>query len=165
MDEVDFYVQNNQSAILRCDANQIFDYCWFMHPTGKVLSVPENRDERDKDSDIYEYYGNGFHLGECSIKFKTLNPADAGEWKCGVGNAKRSSTEATKTFNIRVISSGMRTVAKQINEFSNGPLMIECHTVPKGIPLEYCRFLTPSGFGFSINENITYDKYETDRLL
>lgn len=33
--------------------------------------------------------------------------------------------------------------------------LLECRSIPEHVPLDYCRFVSPDGMGFSINEQIT----------
>lgn len=35
---------------------------------------------------------------------------------------------------------------------------LECRSIPKGVPLDYCRFILPDGTGFSLNEQSTENK-------
>jgi hypothetical protein len=107
-------------------------------------------------NDEYQYFGSGLSLGECGIKLK-LTAADAGEWKCGIGQVSVLTMEATKSFDLKLSNSAMMAVAKSIEVFPDNHLVIECISIPKKSPLDLCRFITPRGIAFAIDERITVD--------
>lgn len=147
------YFVDNNSAIIECNANNPFDYCWFQHPVGRILSVSERKDLSDDDD--FQYYGEGFHLGHCGIKIKRFHFSDDGEWKCGMGRISDAIREAVKTIKIEVKASFMMAVTKQIEDFSKNSAVVQCRAIPIGSSLASCHFLTPTGEAFRINEKVT----------
>lgn len=45
------------------------------------------------------------------------------------------------------------------NVLIGGAIIIECTSIPVHLPIDYCRFVLPNGQGFSINEDVTSEKY------
>lgn len=152
-EDTDLYLVDNQSAVIQCNANNPFDYCWFQHPVHRILSVSDKKPSSDDDN--YQYYGEGFILGHCGIKIKRLYFADAGNWKCGVGRVSELMKEAVKTIKVDVRASFMMALTKQIEDFSKNSIALQCQAIPKGSSLASCHFLTPSGEAFSISEKVT----------
>jgi hypothetical protein len=152
-DDLQLFFVNNETAIVECRANNPFDYCWFQHPSGKLLSISDQKPFNDNDE--FQYHGDGFHMGQCGVRIKQITSDDAGEWKCGMGRASDSMKEAVKTMVIDVHESAMMAVTKQIEDFSRNSAVVECRAIPVGSSLASCHFLTPIGEAFSINEKIT----------
>lgn len=149
------YFVDNFSAIIQCNANNPFDYCWFQHPLHRILSVSDKKPPNDDD--VYRYYGDGFLLGHCGIRIKRLHFDDGGDWKCGVGRTSESMKEAVKTIKVDVKASFMMAITKQIEDFSKNSIVLQCRAIPKGSGLASCHFLTPKNEAFSLNEKVTRD--------
>jgi hypothetical protein len=47
-------------------------------------------------------------------------------------------------------------VDKEIDLYYNSTPVLKCHSVPKGMPLQYCRFLRPDGKGFNVVPGTRY---------
>lgn len=152
-DKSEMYLVDNQSAVVQCNANNPFDYCWMQSPSKKMFSLSDKKAANDDDE--YQYHGNGFHLGHCGVKIKVFQFSDAGEWKCGVGRVSESMKEAVKPIKVEVKSSSMMAISKQIEDFSGNSIVIECRAIPIGASLSSCHFLMPNGEAFSINEKVT----------
>lgn len=150
------YLVDNQSAVIQCNANNPFDYCWIQNPSKKMLSLSDKKALSDDDE--YEYHGDGFHLGHCGVKIKRFYFSDAGEWKCGVGRVSESMKEAVKSLKVEVKTSNMMAITKQIEDFSGNSIVIQCRAIPIGTSLSSCHFLMPNGEAFSINERTTTDE-------
>lgn len=150
-DETELFFVDNKSALIRCNANNPFDYCWFLHPMHKILSVSDKKALSDNDD--FQYYGDGFHLGHCGINIRKFHFSDEGEWKCGVGRSSESMREAVKTLKVEVKASYMMAMTKQIEDFTRNSIAIQCRAIPFG-SLTTCHFLTPNGEAFSINEQV-----------
>ena len=151
----DIYLVDNQSAVIQCNANNPFDYCWIQNPSKKFISISDKRIPTENDE--YQYHGDGFHLGQCGVKIKHFFYSDAGEWKCGVGRTLESMKEAVKPLRVEVKSSNMMAVTKQIEDFSGNSIVIQCRAIPIGSSLSSCHFLMPNGEAFSINDRVTKD--------
>lgn len=154
-DNSEIYLVDNQSAVIQCNANNPFDYCWMQNPAKKMISLSDKKNLSDDDE--YQYHGDGFHLGHCGVKIKLFHFADAGEWKCGVGRVSEAMKEAVKSIKVEVKSSSMMAVSRQIEDFSGNSVAIQCRAIPIGTSLSSCHFLMPNGEAFSINEKVTKD--------
>lgn len=152
-DEAELFFVDSKSAIIQCNSNNPFDYCWFLHPIHKILSVSDKKTVSDDDD--FQYYGDGFHLGQCGVKIRSFHFSDAGEWKCGLGRASESMKEAVKTMKVEVKASSMMAITKQIEDFTRNTIVIQCRAIPIGSSLVTCHFLMPNGEAFSINEQVT----------
>lgn len=155
-DNSEIYLVDNQSAVIQCNANNAFDFCWIQHSAGKIISLSDKKKLNDEDE--YQYYGDGFNLGQCGVKIKLFTHADAGEWKCGVGRVTESMKEAVEAIKVEVKSSSMMAITKRIEDFSGNSIVIQCRAIPIGTSLSSCHFLMPNGEAFSINEKVTKDE-------
>lgn len=151
--ETQLFFVENKSAIIQCNANNPFDFCWFLRPDHKILSVSDQKTPNDDDD--FQYYGDGFHLGQCGVKIKSFPFSDAGEWKCGLGRASESMKEAVKTMKVDVREFSMMAITKKIEDFARNSIVLQCRAIPLGNSLASCHFLTPKGDAFSINEKVT----------
>ncbi|CAO1390109.1 unnamed protein product [Diamesa tonsa] len=147
------YVVNESTAVIECNSNNPFDYCWIQHPTGKIISVSDKK--KKDETDDFHYHGEGFHLGECVVTIKMLTYADAGDWKCGVGRSKEGSKEAIKMFKVEVVDTALKAMTKQVEDVTSNAVHLTCQSIPLRTPLQSCHFLKPDGTGFSINEKTT----------
>lgn len=155
-------IVNGSSATLTCDANISIDHCWFMKPGGQIWSVSDNMmppkvTDPAKLPD-YWYHGLGFGLGDCGITLREVKLSDSGQWRCSAGIAK-ASFEAQQFFQVDVRPTIPLLVAdsSRVDVSSGEAFKIECRTVQKFLPVESCRFVIPSGAGFSLDENVTSD--------
>lgn len=142
---------DNQSAIIQCNSNNPLDRCWFQHPVHRILSVSDKKITNDDDD--YQYNGSGFRVGHCGIKIKSFYFADAGDWRCGVGQSE-TMKEDVKTISVEVKASFMMSITKQVEDFSRNSIVLQCRAIPTGA-LASCHFFSPAGEAFSINEKIT----------
>lgn len=92
-------------------------------------------------------------MGHCGIKIKSFYFADAGNWRCGVGQSE-SMKEDVKTINVEVKASYMMSITKQIEDFSRNSIVLQCRVIPNG-GLASCHFFPPAGEPFSISDKIT----------
>jgi hypothetical protein len=105
------------------------------------------------DDDEFQYHGDGFQMGHCGIKIKIFYFADAGDWRCGVGQSE-SMKEDVKTIKVEVKASFMMSITKKIEDFSKNSVVLQCRAIPTG-GLASCHFFSPSGEVFNLNEKIT----------
>jgi hypothetical protein len=145
------------SLKMRCDSQTPIHYCWFRSPDGKMYAVSDDKKEMT-DDDEYGYYGKGFDMGECGIELRNIQMEDDGIWTCHVGNTELSNLEVAKEIEVRVTDSHVISFRRNLKRMRKDSLMIDCETVPRKMPLEYCRFVAPSGKSFSLNSGVTSDK-------
>lgn len=139
------------------------EYCWFRHPNGTAFSIPEHHIWTENSE--FWYHGNGFKLGECGITVKISNVSDSGIWSCHVGTIAVSQMEAVTEISVRVTESNLVAQHQLREVHQDGSMMLECTTIPRNTPLEYCRFFLPSGKGFSINEKVTSNNAIEDNFF
>uniref|UniRef100_A0A182TGQ5 Ig-like domain-containing protein n=1 Tax=Anopheles melas TaxID=34690 RepID=A0A182TGQ5_9DIPT len=150
--------QNGTTASLLCNANKPIDYCWFRGPHGQFYSLSESLTHGDGAP--YWYSGIALSMGECGITFATLVDGEhAGRWHCYVGNGHVSALEVSASFQVRISPSQIISPAGDRVEAVLGfPALLGCDSIPRGTPLQYCRFVTPAGEAFSLNENVTTER-------
>ncbi|XP_055534891.1 uncharacterized protein LOC129724211 isoform X2 [Wyeomyia smithii] len=161
----DVNVLNETEIILRCNANKPLDYCWFKDPNGTTYSVSETS-VTNADS-YYWYSGISLAMGDCGIKLKPISDEMAGRWSCHVGSSNFSALEVSEHIDVRISRSQMIGSHDYIQATLEAAVVIECSSIPKHTPLQYCRFVTPSGDAFSLDESVTsneaiLDKYYTN---
>ncbi|XP_058123133.1 uncharacterized protein LOC131294170 [Anopheles ziemanni] len=156
--------QNESSVSLQCNANKPIDYCWFRGPHGQFYSLSEGLSE-ERGAGHYWYSGISLAMGECGIGLGTISDHEhAGRWHCYVGNGHVSALEVSAGFTVRVSPSQMIATADTVDSVLDFPALIGCDSIPRGTPLQYCRFVTPSGEAFSLNENVTSDRPVLERF-
>lgn len=143
----------DQQINLLCESTIAIEYCWFRHPDGSIISVTDQTEEDDEKP--FWYHGNGFQLGHCGITIRKSDITDSGKWTCNVGIVNQPQWQISKEFDVRVTKSNLVAQSQAITTTPKDNLLLECSTIPANTPLEYCRFVLPSGEGFSINEGIT----------
>ncbi|XP_055298260.1 uncharacterized protein LOC129566399 [Sitodiplosis mosellana] len=146
-------LQDTQVNIL-CKRYIPTDYCWFRDPSGQIISMSDQK-EPDDSNDIYRYYGTGIKLGECGLTILNANHNHSGIWSCHMGATEQSSADSVQEISVRIaetplVSTNLFQDAQQATS-----MVLECHSIPEHVPLEYCRFLQPDGKSFSINEKST----------
>uniref|UniRef100_A0A182SCW3 Ig-like domain-containing protein n=1 Tax=Anopheles maculatus TaxID=74869 RepID=A0A182SCW3_9DIPT len=150
--------QNESMTTLLCNANKPIDYCWFRGPHGQFYSLSESL-TAERNEGNYWYSGISLAMGECSITFAhILDTEHAGQWHCYVGNGHVSALEVYATFQVHISRSQMIASHDLIEASLDFPALLGCDSIPRGTPLQYCRFITPTGQAFSLNENITTDR-------
>ena len=105
------------------------------------------------NDDDYQYFGSGFQLGHCGIKIKSFFFADAGDWRCGVGQSE-SMKEDVKTIKVEVKASFMMSITKQVEDFTRNSVVLQCRAIPSG-GLGSCHYFSPGGEAFFISETVT----------
>ncbi|EDS44122.1 conserved hypothetical protein [Culex quinquefasciatus] len=121
---------NGTEVKLQCNANKPLDYCWFKDPRGVIYSVSEVLMEDEEGS--YWYDGISLTMGDCGIRLKPVTEEMTGRWSCHVGSSRVSALEVSSYVNVRVSTSQII-----------------------GSVDTYCRFITPSGQAFSLDESVT----------
>uniref|UniRef100_A0A182Y2W1 Uncharacterized protein n=1 Tax=Anopheles stephensi TaxID=30069 RepID=A0A182Y2W1_ANOST len=150
--------QNESMATLLCNANKPIDYCWFRGPHGQFYPLSESL-TAERNAGKYWYSGISLAMGECSITFAhLLDTEHAGQWHCYVGNGHVSALEVSATFPVHISRTQMIAASDRVEASLAFPALLECDSIPRGTPLQYCRFITPAGQAFSLNENITADR-------
>uniref|UniRef100_A0A182RF15 Ig-like domain-containing protein n=1 Tax=Anopheles funestus TaxID=62324 RepID=A0A182RF15_ANOFN len=150
--------QNGSMASLQCNANKPIDYCWFRGPHGQFYSLSESLTAERNDGH-YWYGGISLEMGECGITFANIFADEhAGQWHCYVGSGHVTALEVSATFQVRISSSQMISQSDRVEVRLDFPALLGCDSIPRGTPLQYCRFVTPTGQAFSLNENITTDR-------
>ncbi|XP_055602240.1 uncharacterized protein LOC129751020 [Uranotaenia lowii] len=140
---------------LRCNANKPLDYCWFRDPEGMIYSVSEHLEQ---DDDLkYWYSGVALSMGDCGMRVRVISEEVAGQWSCHVGSSAHSALEVSRTIQVRVSESQIIGSTDRVETSLDTALSIECSSIPANTPLQYCRFVSPSGDAFSLNEGITSD--------
>nr|XP_029732390.1 uncharacterized protein LOC109417989 [Aedes albopictus] len=141
---------------LQCNANKPLDYCWFRDQDGEIYSVSENLVHGEGTN--YWYSGISLALGDCGIRFKPVSENMTGQWSCHVGSTRYSSLEVSAGMDVKVGSSQIIAKADTVVATVGTALVVECSSIPKNTPFQYCRFVTPSGQAFSLDEGITSDQ-------
>jgi len=152
-----FYGVQHKPMNLLCQAKIPINYCWFGHPNGTSYSVSDTKVHAADD--VFGYHGNGFLMGECGITINDASTNDTGNWQCHLGITDNEiRDEAQVEFIVRISKMNLvATVETKTDNFGSS-LLVECVTVPPKTPLEYCRFVSPKGVGFSLDETVTPDK-------
>ncbi|XP_053687098.1 uncharacterized protein LOC128736636 [Sabethes cyaneus] len=151
----DVNVLNGTDMILQCNANKPLDYCWFKDPTGMIYSVSES--SMTNEDGYYWYSGISLAMGDCGIKLKPITTEMAGRWSCHVGSSNFSALEVSEYINVRVSLSQMIGTEDYVHATLETAMLIECSSIPKHTPLQYCRFVPPSGEAFSLEESVASD--------
>ncbi|XP_052895791.1 uncharacterized protein LOC128302980 [Anopheles moucheti] len=156
--------QNGTTTSLQCNANKPIDYCWFRGPHGQFYSLSESLTAEHSDAH-YWYSGISLEMGECGITFANILDHDhAGQWHCYVGSGRVSALEVSAMFQVRISTSQMISQSERVEVGVDSPALLGCDSIPRGTPLQYCRFVTPTGQAFSLNENITTDRPILERF-
>uniref|UniRef100_A0A182JVK3 Ig-like domain-containing protein n=1 Tax=Anopheles christyi TaxID=43041 RepID=A0A182JVK3_9DIPT len=160
--------QNGTTTSLHCNANKPIDYCWFRGPHGQFYSLSESLtpDRQDASHHYYWYSGIALSMGECGITFANLMEGEhTGQWHCYVGNGHVSALEVSATFQVRISPSQIISPAgDRVEAQLDFPALLGCDSIPRGTPLQYCRFVTPAGEAFSLNENVTTERPVLERF-
>ncbi|XP_065086379.1 uncharacterized protein LOC135708308 [Ochlerotatus camptorhynchus] len=152
----DVNVLNGTEMTLQCNANKPLDYCWFRDQHGEIYSVSEGLPPAE-DAHFW-YSGISLSLGDCGIRLKPVTEEMAGQWSCHVGSSKYTPLEVSTRINVRVGLSQIFPMAETVVATLEGALVVECSSIPKNTPFQYCRFVAPSGQAFSLDESITVDQ-------
>ncbi|XP_058837283.1 uncharacterized protein LOC131693465 [Topomyia yanbarensis] len=152
---------NGTEMALQCNANKPLDYCWFKDPAGMNYSVSESLVQDGNTS--YWYSGISLAMGDCGIKLTNITMEMAGQWSCHVGSSKFSALEVSEFINVRISQSQMIGSVSSVEATLETALILECSSIPKSTPLQYCRFVTPSGQAFSLDQSVTSDKAILDK--
>uniref|UniRef100_A0A182MQ77 Ig-like domain-containing protein n=1 Tax=Anopheles culicifacies TaxID=139723 RepID=A0A182MQ77_9DIPT len=154
--------QNGSMTSFQCNANKPIDYCWFRGPHGQFYSLSESLTQ---EHGHYWYGGISLEMGECGITFATIRDFEhAGQWHCYVGSGRVSALEMSATFEVRISVTQMISQQERVEASVEFPALLGCDSIPRGTPLQYCRFVTPTGQAFSLNENITTDRPILERF-
>ncbi|XP_058460044.1 uncharacterized protein LOC131435834 [Malaya genurostris] len=152
---------NGTEMTLQCNANKPLDYCWFKDPMGNSYSVSESS---ISDDDMYYWYsGISLKMGDCGIKIAPITMEMTGQWSCHVGSSNLFALEVSEFITVRIGLSQMIASASSMETTLETALALECSSIPKNTPLQYCRFMTPSGQAFSLDENVTSDRAILDK--
>uniref|UniRef100_A0A182Q531 Ig-like domain-containing protein n=1 Tax=Anopheles farauti TaxID=69004 RepID=A0A182Q531_9DIPT len=152
--------RNGTMASLLCNANKPIDYCWFRGPHGQFYSLSESLTEEERPGGHQHWYsGIALAMGECGITFATMLDAEhTGRWHCYVGSGRVSALEVSAAFDVRISHSQMIAQVDRVEAAVDFPSLLGCDSIPRGTPLQYCRFVTPTGEAFNLNENVTNDR-------
>lgn len=144
-----------------CESEIALHYCWLSDPKGNIYTVT---DELIDPNRTYTYYGNGLLLGHCGVAMNKSTMDHNGKWTCNVGYMNKPQLEKSITLEVRITDTNLAASVSYIHSKEGESVTLECFTIPPNVPLEYCRFLSPNGDSFSIDETITsknaiMDKY------
>ncbi|XP_049542652.1 uncharacterized protein LOC125955559 [Anopheles darlingi] len=149
--------QNGTLTMLQCNVNKPIDYCWFRGPHGQFYSLSEALAPEGNTG--HWYSGISLAMGDCGITLESISDLEhAGLWHCYAGNGRISAVEVSTTFTVRISASQMISVANKVEVRTGFSALLGCDSIPKGTPLQYCRFVTPTGEAFSLNENVTNER-------
>ncbi|XP_052873759.1 uncharacterized protein LOC128279077 [Anopheles cruzii] len=155
--------QNGTLATLQCNVNKPIDYCWFRGPHGQFYSLSESLTPTENTG--HWYSGISLAMGDCGIALEAITDGEhAGLWRCYAGNGRVSAVEVSASFMLRISASQLIGVADRVEIRDGFPAMLGCDSIPKGTPLQHCRFVTPTGDAFSLNENVTHDRPILERF-
>lgn len=147
---------NGSEMTLQCNANKPLDYCWFRDHDGEIYSVSENLVHGEGTD--YWYSGISLALGDCGIRFKPVSENMTGQWSCHVGSSKYSALEVSAGINVKIGNSQIIAKSDTVVATLGTALVVECSSIPKNTPFQYCRFVTPSGLAFNLDEGVTSDQ-------
>ncbi|XP_063234598.1 uncharacterized protein LOC134537755 isoform X3 [Bacillus rossius redtenbacheri] len=123
---------------LHCRADRGLDYCWFRAPDGGHVVPAADRQE--------------LAAGLCRHRLGPVGPEHAGRWACCMGVAGRRAGDLVHRISVRVADSTLLAEASEVKVDAGGTAVLSCTTVPAGKTLSYCRFVSPTGRGFSFSE-------------
>ncbi|XP_077292862.1 uncharacterized protein LOC143915917 [Arctopsyche grandis] len=138
---------------ITCNANATILYCSVIHPNGTEFT-PINDHE---DSLPYSYDDTRLSVGQCVVTLKESSYQDSGMWKCQMGQMKPANVELLEVIEVRV-TNAIASIDSTIQAKPDQTVSLTCITAEGQLLLKYCRFSTPAGTRFNIDETITYDK-------
>ncbi|XP_027842158.2 uncharacterized protein LOC114123400 isoform X1 [Aphis gossypii] len=139
---------------VECSVHSEIDYCWLRHPNGTAIpvTVPDRTtdDFRNRIGTRYRYTGEGLSFGQCHVAIDDASTSDTGAWLCALG-LRDDRREMYGTVDITVSESVIAARQEELYATEGSQVTLGCDTVEKQ-PIAYCRFLTPSLFGFAVDE-------------
>ncbi|KAM3968278.1 uncharacterized protein ACR2FA_007370 [Aphomia sociella] len=146
------FVEENVTFSINCQANVSLTYCWFQHPNGSQFTPLQFVNEEQQ----FWYTGESLEVGNCGITFVHVKQEDAGQWTCHMGPRSHSGIEITDQVTVRV-TGPLAANTKEISARVGGSVTLYCHTSNGNRPLNYCRFLSPSNLGITIDETVAQE--------
>ncbi|XP_069702843.1 uncharacterized protein [Periplaneta americana] len=150
--KTELYVRNATEMVLSCGVNSPLSYCWFRRPDG--YNVPFSTTEvRFSDTNLTYHYYDGLSLGECTMVVDIANDGkDEGEWTCNMGVLGRLESDLKAAIQVTIVESAIASRSQNIETTTEESTTLTCYSVPRGAPIEYCRFVRPDGVGFNVIE-------------
>ncbi|KAI5641157.1 hypothetical protein NE865_06626 [Phthorimaea operculella] len=154
------FVQEDQSFTVTCRADESLSYCWFQHPNGTSFTpVPIETEDQP-----FWYTGENLQVGDCGITFSHATNEETGLWTCHMGPSDTLGLEVTKKVEVRV-TGPLAANRPRIATYDGDTVHLYCHTANGNKPLDYCRFLSPSGLGFRIDSTVTEESPILERFF
>ncbi|KAL7291554.1 hypothetical protein TKK_0014809 [Trichogramma kaykai] len=147
---------------LKCEANEVLDYCWFRSPNGSYHSVIKG--EKVKLPAL-KYVGLGLELGDCSAEVPVANESDNGQWSCHVGITNRD--EVVRPFDVVVSETELDAESYFVKIEKKSKTELLCKQLPTSNKvIDSCRWVSPRGRGinsdfigrYKVERNISYCK-------
>ncbi|XP_061705763.1 uncharacterized protein LOC133516805 isoform X2 [Cydia pomonella] len=153
------FTQVDREFTVMCRADRSLRYCWFQHPNGTQYTPLPLADENQQ----FWYSGEDFQAGDCGITFSHATEGDAGLWMCHMGPSDQVGVEVTDRLNVRV-TGPLAANYQEIETVVGETATVYCRTSNGVRPLEYCRFMTPSFVGLSVDETVTEENAILNRF-
>ncbi|XP_063636093.1 uncharacterized protein LOC134806698 [Cydia splendana] len=153
------FTQVDREFTVMCRADRALRYCWFQHPNGTQYTPLPLAD----DTQLFWYTGEDFQAGDCGITFSHATEGDAGLWMCHMGPSDQVGVEVTDRLNVRV-TGPLAANYQQIETVVGETVTVYCRTSNGVRPLDYCRFMTPSFVGLSVDETVTEENAILNRF-
>ncbi|XP_022829580.1 uncharacterized protein LOC111358600 [Spodoptera litura] len=147
------FVEDNTSLTLMCRADASLQYCWFQHPNGSQYTPVERQVQGEQP---FWYTGENLQSGDCGITFAHVSQNDSGIWTCHMGYKYQIGVEVTQDVEVRVTGS-LAANKQEVQTEIGGTAILYCHTSNGPRPLDYCRFLSPTFVGISLDASVTAD--------
>ncbi|XP_063530566.1 uncharacterized protein LOC134741641, partial [Cydia strobilella] len=153
------FTQVDKEFTVMCRADRALRYCWFQHPNGTQYTPLPLAFVNQQ----FWYTGENFQAGDCGITFSHATEGDAGLWTCHMGPSDQVGLEVTDQLNVRV-TGPLAANYQQIGTVVGDTVTVYCRTSNGVRPLDYCRFMTPSFVGLSVDETITEENAILNRF-
>ncbi|XP_048481047.1 uncharacterized protein LOC105391057 [Plutella xylostella] len=153
-----FFAQKEKPVTLSCSSHVSLSYCWFQAPDGQQYTpVPKLEASQEGSEQAYWYAGNGLTMGDCGITFANSTEEFAGTWTCHMGASQEVGLEHTNTLQVR-LSEALAADVKKIEAAVGDVATVYCRTADGNKPLDYCRFVSPTGVGLHVDASVTADR-------
>lgn len=143
-----YYVKRGDTVELTCGMNAPLQYCWFNGPNGML---PFSTVVQDYGPSKYVYDPAVLQNGTCKLIIYNVDFEYRDNlMSCWLGVEGMLDYELSVSV---IISDTYMTIEdlygwQYIN--TGKTTTVNCHSVPKGQPIEYCRFVRPDGQGISL---------------
>jgi hypothetical protein len=128
-------VRMNHSLIIDCPVPYSSDYCYITGPDGT---------QHKPDSSLQ------INSGLCFLSINEASASDNGTWICSIAQ-KNGLPDDTITIDVSIVE--LKVLYGDVEAREGDQVELICNT--NGIPIEYCRFVAPTGLSYSLRKENT----------